>query len=308
MAEHNPFPGENNTGHVWDDDLRELSNPPPAWWMMCFYASIALVICYGIIYPQWPTFQGKGYNQGVTGWTQMEEYNKGVAEVEAVRAPYEDRIAGMSAKEILADAELSEYISHGDGAGAGKVLFGDNCAACHGSAGQGTTSTAGKGAESGYPSLQDNDWLWGGDIDTIVQTIANGRGPNAVIPSAGMPAHGSILSEAEIDTLAAYAVSLSEGSDDPAGKALFTEKGCVACHGMDAKGMNVLGSANLTDAIWRFDEADKLASAKYTITHGVNAANDPLTRQAEMPTFGNRLSEDDIKKLAVYVYRFGGGK
>jgi cytochrome c oxidase cbb3-type subunit III len=299
MAENNPFPGENNTGHVWDDDLRELSNPPPTWWTLCFYISIAFVIGYGVIYPQWPTLTGVGYTQGMTGWTQMDEYKKGVAEVAAVRAPFEDRIKGMSAKEILADQELADYISHGDGAGAGKVLFGDNCAACHGSAGQGTV---------GFPVLLDDDWIWGGSIEKIVETITNGRGPTATIPSPGMTAHAGVLSEAEIDTLAAYAVGLSEGNDDPSGKALFTEKGCIACHGMDAKGMQVLGSANLTDAIWRFDEADKLASAKYTITHGVNAANDSMTRQAEMPTFSNRLSADDIKKLAVYVYLYGGGK
>lgn len=306
MAENNPFPGENNTGHIWDDDLRELSNPPPAWWMLCFYISIAFIIGYGIIYPQWPTLAGStGYTKGMTGWTQMEEYKKGVAEVEAVRAPFEDKIASMSAKEILADTDLSEYVSHGDGAGAGKVLFGDNCSACHGSVGQGTPS--GDGTE-GYPVLADDDWLWGGNIEKIVETITNGRGPNAVIPSAGMTAHAGILSEAEIDALAAYVVGLSEGKDDPSGKALFTEKGCIACHGLDAKGMAALGSANLTDSVWRFDEPDKLASAKYTIAHGVNAANDPMTRQAEMPTFGNRLSADDIKKLAVYVYKFGGGK
>jgi cytochrome c oxidase cbb3-type subunit III len=297
MAENNPFPGENNTGHVWDGDLRELSNPPPTWWTMCFYASIAFVIGYGIIYPQWPSLSG--YTKGMTGWTQMDEYKKGVAEVEAVRAPFEDRIHNMTAAQILADDELSNYISHGDGAGAGKVLFGDNCAACHGSAGQGTV---------GFPVLADDNWIWGGDINTIVQTITNGRGPNAIIPSAGMIAHGGVLSEAEIDKLAAYVVGLSEGKDDPAGKQLFTEKGCVACHGMDAKGMKALGSANLTDAVWRFNEPDKLASAKYTITHGVNAANDPMTRQAEMPTFSKRLSADDIKKLAVYVYKFGGGQ
>jgi cytochrome c oxidase cbb3-type subunit 3 len=265
---------------------------------MCFYASIAFVIGYGIIYPQWPSLSG--YTKGMTGWTQMDEYKKGVAEVEAVRAPYEDRIHNMTAAQILADPELSNYISHGDGAGAGKVLFGDNCAACHGSAGQGTP---------GFPVLADDSWIWGGDINTIVQTITNGRGPNAIIPSAGMPAKGGMpLTEAEIDKLAAYVVGLSEGKDDPAGKQLFTEKGCVACHGMDAKGIKALGSANLTNAVWRFDQPDKLASAKYTITHGVNAANDPMTRQAEMPTFSKRLSADDIKKLAVYVYKFGGGQ
>ena len=88
---------------------------------------------------------------------------------------------------------------------------------------------------------------------------------------------------------------------------LLKEK-CFACHGPDGKGMAPLGSANLTDAVWRFDEEDRLASAKYTITHGVNDVSDPKTREAVMPAFGDRLSADDIKKLAVYVHKFGGGQ
>ncbi len=285
MSEHNPFPDEGNTGHIWDDNLRELDNPPPNWWMMAWYASIAFVIGYVVIYPAIPL--ATSFTKGVTGWTAIGEYRADLAEVEAVRKPYEDKIAAMSAKEILADEGLSTYVEH-----SGKVIFGDNCAACHATGGAGN---------SGYPVLADDDWLYGGTIEQIQATITNGR-------KGMMTAHGATLSEAEIDALANYVVGLSEGKTDPEGKSLFQSKACFACHGMDAKGMAALGSANLTDSIWRFDEADQLASVKRTITHGVNAAGDDQTRMAEMPKFGGKLSETDIKKMAVYVYKFGGGK
>ncbi|MCN4143962.1 MAG: cytochrome-c oxidase, cbb3-type subunit III [Thiohalomonas sp.] len=300
MSEHNPFPDEGNTGHIWDDNLRELDNPPPNWWMMACYASIAFIIGYVVIYPAIPMFDSYnigevveggvikgGITKGVTGWTAIAEYKAALAEVEAVRKPYENKIAAMSAKEILADEGLSTYVEH-----SGKVIFGDNCAACHGTGGAGNV---------GYPVLADDDWLFGGTIEQIQTTISTGK-------KGMMTAYAATLSEAEIDTLANYVVGLSEGQSDEKGKALFQSNACFACHGMDAKGMAALGSANLTDGIWRFDEADKLASAKRTIAHGVNAFGDAKTRNAEMPSFKDKLSEADIKKMAVYVYKFGGGK
>ncbi|MET0069908.1 MAG: cytochrome-c oxidase, cbb3-type subunit III [Candidatus Thiodiazotropha sp.] len=283
MADNNPYPGENNTGHVWDDNLRELTNPPPRWWMLAFWASVIWWAVYGVLYPMWPV--GHESNKGVMGWTQMDEYKKGVDEVEAVRAEFETQIKGMSAADILAAPGLSQYA-----VASAKVLFGDNCAACHGGGGQGGP---------GYPVLADDDWLYGGGIDTIQQTITMGR-------KGIMTAHGKILSDAEIGSLA-KAIEAGDPTSDPN----FTQKGCIACHGMDGKGMAVLGSANLTDRIYRFTPAEGeslLDSIVYTIKYGVNDATEPKSREAVMPPFGGRLSEDDIKKLAVYVHKFGGGQ
>ena len=285
MADKNPFPGENNTGHIWDGNLRELKNPPPRWWTIALWASLAWFIGYGVIYPMYPI--GQEATKGVTGWTQIKEYQQGLEQIEAVRAPYESRIAEMSAQEILADDELREYTR-----ASSRVLFGDYCAACHGAGGAGGPN---------FPVLADDDWLYGGSIETIVQTLINGR-------KGIMPSHGKVLSAEQIDQLAAYVVGLSEGKEDEAGKELYMSSGCLACHGMDGKGMQALGSANLTDAIWRFNERDRLASARYTIAHGVNDPNDPKTREAVMPAFGERLSKDEIKKLAVYVHTLGGGQ
>lgn len=283
MADNNPFPGENNTGHIWDDNLRELNNPPPRWWMIAFWASVIWWIGYGLIYPMWPI--GQEPTQGFLKWSQMQEYTKAVDEVEAVRAQYEDKLSGMTAKQILASPELRDYVD-----ASAKVLFGDNCAACHGGGGQGNP---------GYPVLADDDWLYGGSIETIQQTITMGR-------SGIMTAHGKVLSDDEINSLAKAIVDQNPSSDPN-----FMAKGCIACHGMDGKGMGALGSANLTDGIFRFTPADgesQMDSVVYTIRHGVNDATDPKTREAIMPKFGERLSGDDIKKLAVYVYNFGGGQ
>lgn len=283
--EKNPFPGENNTGHIWDDNIREMANPIPRWWMIGFWASIVWFVGYGILYPFIPLADDS--TKGILGWTMIGEYQEDLAKVDAVRAPFEAQIAAMTVAEVLADDGLSGYA-----VASARVVFGDNCAACHGSGGQGGP---------GFPVLADDDWLYGGTIETIQQSITNGR-------RGMMIAHGSMLSGAEINTLAQHVVNLSQGSPTDAGAELYQGKGCFGCHGADGKGMQILGSVNLTDAVWRFNEADKLASAVQTITHGVNDSRDPSTRTAVMPAFNQRLNENDIKKLAVYVYKLGGGQ
>ena len=299
MADHNPFPGENNTGHFWDDNLRELKNPPPRWWMLAFWASVLWWIGYAILYPMWPT--ATGYTKGIMGWTQMKEYQEGVEQVEAVRSQYEDQLKGMTAQAILADPGLTQYTI-----ASAKVLFGDYCSACHGSGGQGNP---------GYPVLADDDWLYGGTLDKITETINVGR-------KGAMTAHKDILTEQEIDTLANWVVQMSEtegkgGSQE--GWDLFNTKGCNACHGAQADGvlargpngevLATVGAANLTDGIWRFEPGGQ-ESAKHTIMYGVNQVGVEGTRDAVMPSFGatGKLGEQEIKKLTVYVHQLGGGK
>ncbi len=298
MAEHNPFPGENNTGHVWDDNLRELQNPPPRWWMLGFWASILFVVGYTILYPSWPV--GQEATPGIMGWTQMKEYERGLEQVTAKRAQFEDRIRSLSATEILADPGLMQYTLS-----SAKVLFGDNCAACHGSGGQGNP---------GFPVLADDDWLYGGTTAKLTETVAGGR-------QGAMTAHRSILTDAEADTLANWVVQMSEtggqgGSEE--GWVLFKSKGCIACHGAKANGhvldlpngdFVTVGAANLTDGIWRF-EPGGYDSAKHTILYGVNQTGVPETRNAVMPAFSaaGKLNEQEIKKLVVYVHALGGGK
>lgn len=304
MAEHNPFPGENNTGHVWDDNIRELANPPPRWWMIGFWASILFVIIYTVLYPSWPI--GQQATPGLMGWTQIQEYQQGLAQVAEKRAPFEDRIQGMSAEEIMADPGLLQYTL-----ASAKVLFGDYCSACHGSGGQGNP---------GYPVLADDDWLYGGSIAKITETVTNGR-------KGAMTAHKDILSEDEVHQLATLVVEMSEGGQgSPEGWALFRAKGCTACHGEAGNGVLAelpggeivtVGAADLTDGIWRF-EPGGYESAVHTIRYGVNQPGIPQTRDAVMPAFGSttvvegvevrKLDDQSIKKLAIYVNQLGGGQ
>jgi len=314
MAEHNPFPGENNTGHIWDDNLRELKNPPPRWWMIAFWASILWFFGYGFLYPFWPMpyqpAEGDGYTKGILGWTAIKEYEEGVAQVAEKRKAFEEQIAEKTPDEIISDPGLTQYTL-----ASAKVLFGDNCSACHGSGGQGNP---------GFPVLADDDWLYGGTTAKITETITAGR-------KGAMTAHGvgehPILTEAEIDTLANWVVQMSEtggegGSEE--GWALFNTKGCTGCHGPKANGVLAelpngdivtVGAANLTDGIWRF-EPGGYDSAKHTITYGVNQPGVEGTRDAVMPVFGPdatrgnvaQLDPQEIKKLVVYVHELGGGQ
>lgn len=304
MAENNPFPGENNTGHVWDDNLRELKNPPPRWWMLAFWASLAWWVGYAILYPMWPV--GQQPTQGILGWSSLQEYQEGVESLAAKRSKYEDRIAAMTPAQILADPGLKQYTL-----ASAKVLFGDNCAACHGSGGAGNP---------GFPVLADDDWLYGGTTAKIQETIAGGR-------KGVMTAHEKILKPEEVDTLAKWVVQMHDtngqgGSEE--GWTLFKTKGCTACHGEKANGHVVdlpngdfvsVGAANLADGIWRF-EPGGYESVKQTILYGVNQSGVAGTRDAVMPVFGPdaakggsaQLSPEEIKKLVVYVHELGGGK
>ncbi len=160
-------PHGQTTGHVWDETLAELTNEPPKWWMWGLHASWIIVVLYTIYYPSWPLVTS--HFKGLAGWTSIGEYKKDLATLDTVRAKYEDKLPGMTAAAILADDELSNYVVR-----SAKVLFGDNCAACHGTGGAGNP---------GYPVLVDDDWLWGGTIETIEQTVTMGR--NGMMPKMG---------------------------------------------------------------------------------------------------------------------------
>jgi len=296
MSKHeNPFPGENNTGHFWDEeqDLRELNNRPPRWYMQAMMVGLVAVVVYSFYYPSIPWF-GDHY-KGAAGWTQITEMNESVEELEAYRekkfAATEQAIAESSLEEIVRDDELRTYAIK-----TAKTLFGDNCAACHGAAGQGN---------DGFPVLSDDDWLYGGSLAKIEQTLKNGRKGN-------MPARMLGITDAQADELATFLIETGKGAQgkpNPASKALYMSKGCVGCHGPTLAGNEMLGSANLSDNIYRFKAEDQHASVVRTILHGVNQAHDPQTQDAVMPAFGQSSVIDavQLKKIIVYVHQLGGG-
>lgn len=298
MSDKHEAGGVPTTGHVWDGDLADLANQPPKWWMLGLTASAIWCVVYFAYYPSIPVSNAHSFFKGIGGWTAITEMEADKSAVDEVRGKYEAKLKDMTPAAILADSELTEYVTR-----SGKVLFGDNCAACHGQNGVGTTDKQGLFA----PVLRDDDWLFGGKIDDIYTSIVGGR-------QGVMTPHKGVLSDQQIDDVAHYVVAMSEEGKDKAdadaavaaGKKVFMESDCTACHGPDAKGMQAMGSANLTDKIVRFDGS--LEGIKRTIANGVNAG--PDARVAVMPSFqaAGKLSDSEMKKLAVYVYKFGGGQ
>ena len=276
--------GTATTGHEWDG-IHELNTPLPRWWLWTFYACIVWAIGYWVVYPAWPLISNS--TQGAFHWHSRAAVETDLAALHAQRAPMMAKLSAASLTQIVDSPELLDFAR-----AEGRVAFADNCAPCHG---------AGGGGAKGYPNLNDDDWLWGGKLAQIEQTIRYGaRSGNDKGHQGNMPPFTGILKPAEISTLADYVRSLSglpveKGADLAAGKKLF-EANCAVCHGADAKGKLELGSANLTDKIWLY------GSSKETIMNGIEHGHGGV-----MPTWQGRLSEPTIKALTVYVWSFGGG-
>jgi cytochrome c oxidase cbb3-type subunit III len=279
--------GTATTGHEWDG-LRELNTPLPRWWLWLFYATIIWSIGYWIVYPAWPLLTTS--TQGVFGWHTRSAVIDDLGELKRQRGPMMDKLAAASLAEIAADPQLLDFAR-----AQGRVAFADNCAPCHG---------AGGGGAKGYPNLNDDDWLWGGKLRDIEQTIRHGvRAGDDKGRQGNMPAFGrdKILKTNEISAAADFVRSLSglpneSGADLVLGKKVFADN-CAACHGAEGKGNRELGAPNLADKIWFY------GSDKATIVQGIQNG-----RGGVMPAWHGRLSEPIIKALTLYVYSFGGGE
>ncbi len=277
--------GTKTTGHEWDG-IKELNTPLPRWWVLTFYATIIWAFGYWIVYPAWPTITG--YTVGVFGYTNRAQVAIDLAELEKLRGERVATLATVPLANIEKDPNLLALAR-----ARGKAAFGDNCAPCHGS---------GAAGAKGFPNLNDDDWLWGGSIEQIMQTIEFGvRSGHAKAHEGAMLAFGPILKREEISNVANYVRSLSglgvaKGTDLAPGKKVYADN-CAVCHGDDGKGKLDLGSPNLTDRIWLYgsDEATIIES----ITKG---------RGGVMPAWSGRLDPVTLKSLAVYVHSLGGGK
>jgi cytochrome c oxidase cbb3-type subunit 3 len=277
--------GVATTGHEWDG-IKELNNPLPRWWVWTFYATIVWAIGYAILYPAWPLINSA--TSGVLGYSSRQELSRTLDEVAGEQA---ERIAAIVDKplvDILADEELRRFA-----ASAGAAAFKVNCSQCHGSGAQGS---------AGYPNLNDDEWLWGGDVDSIHQTIAHGIrfAGNDETRYSEMPAFGDMLDRDQVRQVAAFVVSLSGEPSDPAlasaGQQVFTDN-CAACHGENGEGSVELGAPNLADAIWLYGSSeDAIAQQVNAPKHGV------------MPGWAERLGDTTVKQLAVFVHSLGGGE
>ncbi len=300
-------PAVQTTGHAWDGDLQEYNNPLPRWWLWSFYGTVVFAVLYWFMFPAWPV--GDGWTRGVTtasvieqGQTVDRPWNTRyqlIAEMQTGDAAlrqraYAEQISSASFQEILDNPEMMAFARS-----VGRGLFGDNCAACHGSGGQGVVGL--------FPNLADDAWLWGGTPERIHETLIQGR-------NGYMPAFGGVLNPSQLTDVSEYVLSLSgltqPGEAVEPGREIFQGPigGCYTCHTPEGTGLQSLGSANLTDAIWTLVDlpAEASTEAKRDALSAFIAKG--VQGNRVMPGWSDRLSPTDLKLLAVYTHQLGGGQ
>ncbi|MCB1556180.1 MAG: cytochrome-c oxidase, cbb3-type subunit III [Alphaproteobacteria bacterium] len=287
--------GVHTTGHSWDGgSLEELNNPAPRWWVWMYILCTLWAIGYWVIYPSWPVPGGeaRGAIEGTAGYSTYKELEKSQAEITARQAEYLGAFRSASYDDIMKSEKLYKFATTG-----GATAFKDNCATCHGSGGSGGP---------GFPNLNDDDWIWGGTIDDIEQTIRYGiRSNHPETRFNMMTAFGKdeILEPEEINQVVDFVLGISKeggfeasAAKHPDGAEVFAYN-CTACHGEDGKGIREMGGPNLTDAIWLYGgDRDTVYETVYGGRGGV------------MQAWTDRLDDDTIRQLAVYVHSLGGGE
>lgn len=251
------------TGHVWDGDLTEYNKPLPKWWINLFYLTILFSIAYLVIYP------GFGSFEGTKGWSAVGQHDAEAARMQELWNSKYARFEGQAIDVLAQDPEAVQV---------GQNIFANNCAACHGSLAQGA---------NGYPNLTDEDWLWGGSPEQVLETILNGR-------TGAMPAWGAALAEGnQLPAVTAYVLSLSghERNELSAKGETAYKTLCVACHGVDGKGMQALGAPNLTDRIWL--HGSDPATISRIIAEG---------KTNQMPPHGPILGDTRARLAGAYVW------
>lgn len=282
IGERDPYTGHMTTGHEWNG-IKELNTrvPRPVYFFLA--AAVIFAIIYWLLMPAWPL--GVTYTKGLLGIDQRTSVEKSLEAASAERAVWLKKVVDEDFTSIQADASLMRVVR-----GTGRTLFGDNCAACHGSKAQG-----GKG----FPNLTAGAWLWGGDPQTIMETLRVGiNSGHAETRVSQMPAFGrdQMLDRSAILNVMGYVRSLAQppSAEKPsevllAGKEVFTTN-CASCHGETGKGMTETGAPNLTDGFWINGGDDQ--SIYTTIFNG---------RQGQMPHWDQRLTPAERKILTLYI-------
>ncbi len=222
--------------HVWDEDIRELNNPLPMWWLWLFVLTLIFAGVYLVIYP------GLGSYAGTSGWSQTNQYDQEIAAAEERYGPMFAQYGSMTVSDLVKDPQAMSM---------GQSLFSNYCSQCHGSTAQGAR---------GFPNLTDGAWLYGGEPDNIEFTILHGR-------SGVMPALAPALG-ADLDAMISYVRALQDGQDTSSPAHAKYNTFCIACHGADATGNQALGAPNLTDDIWLYGSSE--SDIRQTLTDGRN--------------------------------------
>ena len=254
---------DNTTGHVWDEDLREMNNPLPKWWVYLFIITVVFGLIYGALYPMF------GKVGGQLGWSSAGQYEAEKQRNLDAIAPLYATFSGMEPEKLAGDAAAMAV---------GERLFMNYCAQCHGSDARGSKS---------FPNLTDSDWNWGGEPAAIRTTITEGR--MGVMP----PMAAAVGTAEDVNNLAHYVLSLSGSPHDSVRATLGRAKyaTCAACHGAEGLGNDAMGAPNLTDNIWLHG---------WGVEAITKAVNEGITNV--MPAQNALLTEQQIHVLSAYVW------
>ena len=254
---------DNSTGHVFDEDLVEMNNPLPMWWIVLFVVTVVYALAYVYVFP------GLGAAPGAMGWTSRGELAADQARAGEATARVYAAYAHKPADELSRDPAAMAI---------GQRLFLQNCAQCHGSDARGS---------KGFPNLTDDDWLHGGAPEKIEETIALGR--IGVMP----PMATAVGNANDVRNVANYVLSLSGSPHNAIAAAEGRRKfaACAACHGADGKGNQAIGAPNLADRIWLHGWGEDAIVAM--VDNG---------KTNVMPAQGGRMTPAQIHLLASYVW------
>jgi cytochrome c oxidase cbb3-type subunit 3 len=256
---------DNTTGHVWDEDLRELNNPLPRWWMWLFVITVVFSAVYLAFYP------GLGSNAGTLKWTSQNQFEAEQARARTAMEPVYAKFKAMTPEQLAADSQAMAI---------GQRLYLNNCAQCHGSDARGS---------KGFPNLTlpAESRLATETAEQIAAVITNGRTGN-------MPPMAAAVGSAEdVRNVAHYVLSLSGSAHNAVAAQLGKPKfaACAACHGPDGKGMKAVGAPNLTDKVWLHGWGEQ--AIVEIVTQGkVNV----------MPAQGRLLTPEQTQVLSAYVW------
>lgn len=276
--------GTETVGHEWDG-IEELDTPLPRWWLWTFYLTIVFAIGYVIAYPAWPMIDRA--TAGVLGWSSRGDLAKDMSAADMARAGVREQLARVPIERLPEDSALMQQAVAG-----GAAAFRVNCVQCHGSGAAGSQ-------ELGYPNLNDDDWLWGGDLKAIEYTLVHGirQAGDDETRTSVMPPFQGAFDSAQLDALTDHVLALSGKADANALGAQLYADNCAACHGSGGEGDRALGAPTLNDAIWL------RGSSREAIKRQILQP-----RMGMMPKWEGRLDPVTIKMLAAYVHSLGGGE
>jgi len=233
--------------------------------MWWFWTILALMV-FSVLYLM--LYPGLGSYSGALKWSQGGRVAESFSQFDAEFGGIRNLISEAQIETLQSDASLMHSAQR---------IFDRNCAVCHGYDAAGQASM--------FPDLTDAEWQWGNTPAQIEQSIRDGR-------RGVMVGWSAVLGDEGVEQVADYVSQLGDGDlDGHPGQNQYNQL-CIACHGVDGAGNVLLGAPNLADDVWLYGDDD--VALQISIATG---------RSGEMPAYGERLDDTQIRLLVAFLMR-----